>query len=189
VDRREPDNQRRSRRSGGAGPFGREFLGERVGRRKQQGEEPGLTAGEPTCSRERAAVLYAENRTVEGDRNVAALAAADTREERQTGQSQADPQEACERCRRGKSSRLESRQEPRGHRGPCRCSPLVLHVRQPQLLALNIDHLPLGGRPPSEGAGLRRTARGKRHNPLSPGSRRRSEGVDLRSQSLGGGIL
>ena len=52
------------------------------------------------------------------------------------------------------------------------CSP----SRQPQVLAPNIDRHRLGGRPSSEGAGPRRTAKGRRQNPLPGCPRRAFEG-------------
>ena len=60
------------------------------------------------------------------------LAAAHARKQGQARQGQADPQHARERRRRGQARRLECRQEPRSHRGPCGCLPPILHVRKPQ---------------------------------------------------------
>jgi hypothetical protein len=136
-----------------------EVLAERVGRWEQEGKKPSLPAGGPNRRREGAAVLDAENRAAERNRDVAVLAAAHTWEQRQPRQSEADPQHCCERRRRGQARRLKSRQEPRSHRGPCRCLPQILHVRQPQVLVSKHRRSSALRRPPCEGVGPRRAAK------------------------------
>lgn len=163
----ERNDHRRARLCVGIRLFGGEVLAKRVGRREQKREKPSLPAGDPYRRRKGTAVLDAENRAVERDRDVAVVAAAHPWEQRQPRQSEADPQHTRERRRRRQARRLESRQEPRSHRGLCRCLPPILHVRQPQVLPPNRRYLSPnigdsrpGGRPPSEGVGLRRTAKG-----------------------------
>jgi hypothetical protein len=111
-----------------------EVLAERVGRREQEREKPSLPPGGPGRSPERAAVLNAKDCAVERDRDVVVLTAAHTWEQRQAREGETDPHHAHERRRRGQARRLEGRQKPRSRRGPCRCSPQILHVRQPQIL-------------------------------------------------------
>ena len=54
--------------------------------------------------------------------------------------------------------------------GVCR---LFSMCRQPQYLSPTIGDPRLGGRPPSEGVGIRSTARASHHNPVARGPRRR----------------
>jgi hypothetical protein len=128
----ERDDHRSIRRRLAIRSLGGQILAEWVWRRQQEGEKPSLPACSPRRRPERAAVLNAEDRAAQRDRDVAVLATAHTWEQRQSRQGQADPQHARERRRRGQARRLESRQEPRSHRGLCGGLPPILHVRQPQ---------------------------------------------------------
>ena len=129
----ERDDHRSVRRRLAIGLLGGQILAEWVWRRKQEREKPSLPARSPSRRRpEGSAVLNAQDRAAQRDRDVAVLATAHTWEQRQSRQGQADPQHARERRRRGQARRLESRQEPRSHRGLCGGLPPIRHVCQPQ---------------------------------------------------------
>ena len=86
-----------------------------------------------------------------------------------------------ERRRRGQARRLESRQEPRSHRGLCGCVPPDLHVRKPQLLQPPVLQPPvpsnigvLGSEGvPHRGSSATQDAKGRHHKPVPWGPRRR----------------
>jgi len=129
------DDHRRARLRGRIRSLDRKLLAKLVPGREQEGEQPGLTACDAVRRRKSTAVLDAEDGAAQRDRDVAVLAAAYTWEQRQSRQCEADPQQTRERRRRGKSPRLEGRQKPRSHRGPCGCLPPILHVPPTAVLA------------------------------------------------------
>ena len=171
--RRQRDDQGRAGLRSGIGCLRREFLAERIRRRQQEGKKPGLPARDPGRCCVGPAVLYAEHRAVQRDCDVGVLATPDAREQGKTGESEADPQRARERRRRCESRRLEGRQDPRSHRGPCGFPPHVLHLSPTAGACLNIVHLGPRRRPPTEGDGLQRTATARREKPLPASPRRR----------------